>query len=34
LTVNGKPLDLTHGAVIREAMLSGRDGADVEVLMG
>ena len=34
LTVNGNLLDLTHGAVIREAMLSGRDSADVEVLMG
>jgi hypothetical protein len=34
MTVNGNPLDLTHGAVIREAVLSGRDSADVEVLMG
>ncbi len=34
MTVNGNPLDLTHGAVIREAVLSGRDGTDVEVLMG
>ena len=34
MTVNGNPLDLTHGAVICEAVLSGRDGTDVEVLMG